>query len=98
MQAPWSPRAGLALVTQYFIPHEDANGHYRMVLIGGYGGFLDGEGDGDLRCRPDIWVTSDGVNWNMTVEEGPFGGIAWAGALAWEPNATTVEESMDLCF
>jgi hypothetical protein len=92
-EAAWSPRAGMALVTQYFRPSVTEAGYYRMVLVGGYGGYLDdARSDGGLRCRPDVWVTEDGYNWNNTVATGPFGGIAWAGIVAWEPNVTFQEE------
>jgi hypothetical protein len=94
-QAPWSPRASMGLVTQYFKPVESENGYWRMVLIGGYGGYPaeDIRSDGDLRCRSDVWSTLDGINWNQSVAEGPFGGIGFMGVTAWEPNVTTQTES-----
>ena len=90
-QAAWSPRAAMGLVTQYFVPESDEAGYHRMVLVGGYGGFLDEEWfDGGLRCREDVWVSKDGVRWNRTTDSFPFGGIAFMGIVAWEPNITDV--------
>lgn len=84
----------MGLVTQYFKPEEDEAGYYRMVLVGGYGGYLDdARFDGGLRCREDVWVTNDGLTWNRTVESGIFGGLAFMGIVAWEPNTTFIEES-----
>lgn len=87
----------MGLVTQFFKPKEDEAGYYRMVLVGGYGGFLDEERyDGGLRCREDVWVTTDGVTWNRTVASATFGGIAFMGIVAWEPNVTVGEDGKPL--
>ncbi len=53
----------------------------RFVLIGGYGGFpkttpyFDG-----IRCRPDIWISTDGANWIQASNNATFGARAWHGS------------------
>ncbi len=63
-------------------------GYDRMILIGGYGGYLDERFDGGLRCRSDIWASLDGRNWTLVSDSPPFGSIAWFGLKAWNPNVT----------
>ena len=93
-EAVWSPRMAMGLVAQYIMPNYETNepATYRMVLIGGYGGYLDHRSDGGLRCRSDVWSSYDGKNWTLVTKTAPFGGLAWMGAAAWNPNGTAYEK------
>lgn len=81
----------MGLVTQYFKPSANEEGYSRMILIGGYGGYTDERADGGLRCRAGVWTSTNGYNWTQ-LTFGPFGGIAFMGLVAWEPNATIGEK------
>lgn len=84
--APWPPRVGGGLISQYFFnitKGEDVSqSKERMLLIGGYGGYVEG---GELYdgyySRSDIWETYDGYNWTLLVPSATFGGRAWFGLV-----------------
>lgn len=80
----------MGLVTQFFRPSPDEAGYLRMVLIGGYGGWLDERTDGGLRCRADVWASTDGGNWTLVTARAAFGGLAFFGVTSWEPNITEI--------
>ncbi len=80
----------MGLVTQFFRPSLEVSGYFRMVLIGGYGGWLDERSDGGLRCRSDVWASDDGKTWTLVTANAAFGGLAFFGVAAWEPNATQI--------
>jgi hypothetical protein len=84
----------MGLVTQFFRPSADESGYYRIVLIGGYGGWLDSRTDGGLRCRADVWALEEGGNWTMLTDKAQFGGLAFFGVAAWEPNITQIGTGM----
>ncbi len=56
-----------------------ANSRERIVLIGGYGGWLSFGSNADRHehdgfvTRPDVWDTFDGYNWNLLSVSGVFG-------------------------
>ena len=68
--AGFSPRAGSLIVSQYYYNttanETMANSTERMVLIGGFGGYLQDHAwyDG-FRSRGDTWTSVDGVSWRM---------------------------------
>lgn len=64
----------------------------RMVLAGGYGGWLEdseiGVYDG-FYSRPDTWESFDGYNWTLLNPNCTFGGRAWFGmGNLGDPNRT----------
>lgn len=74
----------MGLVTQWFFnvshgqTYEEAK--ERMVLLGGYGGWLDGV-DSSLydgySCRNDVWQTYDGANWTYLASPPRISVRAW---------------------
>jgi hypothetical protein len=90
-KAPWSPRVGGGLISQYFFnisKGEDVSmSKERMILIGGYGGYVDKphsiekEMFDGYYCRADIWETYNGYNWTLLTTQAPFGGRAWFGLV-----------------
>lgn len=85
--APWSPRAGLSAVTQFFFNDSTQSvgqGAYRLLVLGGYGGWLEqspavypyavGEYDG-FRCREDVWAMDSSGNWTSLTTNASFQGI-----------------------
>lgn len=95
-EAAWSPRAAMGIISQYLqLNGSFYEGYHRMVLIGGYGGYLDERFDGGLRCRSDVWASLDGRNWTLLSENPPFGSIAWFGFNSWNPNVTIGQKATD---
>jgi len=85
--APWSPRVGMGLVSQWFFNKTDGetlkDSRERIVLAGGYGGYPAVEPniakyDGFI-TRADTWQTFDGQNWTQLNWNNTFGGRAWFG-------------------
>jgi len=67
-QAAFSPRAGLSVVSQYYFNSTAnetmANSTERMVVIGGFGGWLEDNAAYDgFRSRGDVWASYDGLTW-----------------------------------
>lgn len=89
--APWSPRGGMSVVSQWYwnftgdpalvktrrdtpstdpqySPIDGNNAVKRMVLVGGFGGFLQedplGRWDG-MVTRGDVWATVNGSHWEL---------------------------------
>lgn len=95
--ASWSPRVGMGLVSQVWYDVEQGesieNGRERLVLAGGYGGWLDGvqyppnvndtalepTGYDGYRCRGDTWESYDGINWSLLNSSNFFSARAWFG-------------------
>ena len=87
MQAPWSPRVGAGVVSQWFFNRSDGesleDSRERLVLMGGYGGWPNTGStarlfDGYI-SRPDSWHTHDGVSWQQLNWNNSFGSRAWMG-------------------
>lgn len=89
--APWSPRVGMSVVSQWYYNdtagQKFANSTERMVLVGGYGGFLD-EGANKAKydgfsCRADSWETYDGRTWRLLRAVNSFSPRAWAAMVTY---------------
>ena len=66
--AGFSPRAGASVVSQHYFNttanETMANSTERIVLIGGFGGWLEDNVNYDgFRSRGDVWTTHDGYTW-----------------------------------
>lgn len=94
VQAPWSPRAGMGLLNQPYTGTLAAQTE-RIVLLGGYGGWLstDERFDG-IRCQSDVWVTLDMKNWTRIAETTEVGGVAWFGFTVWNIDASKPDHTM----
>ena len=104
---PFSPRCGSTIVSQWYFnatANETSNSAVeRMVLIGGYGGFLSNEAGYDgFRSRGDVWASTDGVSWEQLSIDGADGSLparAWTDAVVFYAtgNATRTDRiSQDL--
>lgn len=83
--APWSPRVGASLVSQWYFNTSQGetidNSRERLVLIGGYGGFVESDSRYDgYYSRADTW-SFDGADWTVLKAVNTFGGRAWMGAV-----------------
>jgi hypothetical protein len=93
--APWSPRVGAGLVAHWYFPPSltVADSRERLVLVGGYGGWLDERSvnananananaktryDG-FYCRSDAWESYDGSRWSLLNASTSLKGRAWFG-------------------
>ena len=67
----------IIMMMMIIILYYRANSRERIVLIGGYGGWLSFGSNADLHdgfvTRPDVWDTFDGYNWNLLSVSGAFG-------------------------
>ena len=106
--AAWAPMAGMNVLSQWYFSANETSGNSteRLVLIGGYGGFpstnvklYDG-----LRCRGDVWTSSNGSYWTLLSADGAPGSLpprAWAGAavlhqegnVKLDPSQSAVDEN-----
>jgi hypothetical protein len=85
----FSPRAGASLVSQWYYNttanETMANSTERMVLIGGFGGWLqDNDWYDGFRSRGDTWASTDGTTWlrlSNVGDEGSLPARAWSGAI-----------------
>jgi len=81
--APWVPRVGHQMVSQWYFDADggetSADARERILLIGGFGGFLqDTPGyDGGYHAYNDIWESWDGNNWTMLTDSPAFDQRAW---------------------
>jgi hypothetical protein len=89
-QAPWSPRCGFGATAQWYFNETTQNisdGAMRLVVIGGYGGWLDQTGvqfpytqqgagvyDG-VRTRRDVWSMNTSGDWVLLNSNPTFLGI-----------------------
>ena len=99
--APWSPRVGFGLLSHYFynetIGETEADNYERMVFIGGFGGWIEGDSRfNGQTCRDDVWVTTRDssyqteITWTRLIEHAYFGPRAWFGLALWRsPNSLT---------
>jgi hypothetical protein len=84
--APWSPRCGFGAITQFYFNETYqtlADGAYRVLLVGGYGGWLDqsvamfpyrqGAYDG-IRSRNDVWSMDGNGTWTLLNDNATFPG------------------------
>ena len=93
-QAPWSPRAGMGVVNQPYTGNFVSQ-RERVVLIGGYGGWLsDDERFDGIRSQSDVWVTFDMQNWTRIAESTDIGGVAWFGFSIWEMDSSASDHTM----
>lgn len=101
--AAWSPRAAMNVLSQWYFNVNQTvdNSTERMVLIGGYGGFpVDGGTSYDgLRCRGDVWTSTNGSHWTLIGPEGSIPPRAWAGATVLyaegsDPEAKKLDAAM----
>lgn len=99
--APWSPRVGMGLVSQvwYDVLQGESieDGRERMILAGGYGGWLEGvqyttSTNDDIldpmrydgyRCRGDTWESYDGIQWSLLNSSNSFSARAWFGMVSY---------------
>lgn len=89
--APWSPRVGMSVVSQWFYDTSKgevfANTTERIVLVGGYGGFLEDGPDkvkyDGFSCRSDSWTTINGFNWTLLNAKNSFPARAWAAMITY---------------
>lgn len=86
--APWSPRVGAGLVSQWYFDYPQQtvdSSRERMVLIGGYGGWLTTGVNAHLHdgfyCRSDSWESYDGFTWNLLNTTNAIKGRAWFGTF-----------------
>lgn len=84
-EGSFSPRAGATVVSQTYFNttanETQADSRERMVLVGGYGGFLFGNENYDgYRSRGDVWTSYDGVSWERISNDGEPGALP---ARAW---------------
>ena len=85
----FSPRAGATLVNQFYYNSTAnetmANSTERMVLIGGFGGWLEDHTYYDgFRSRGDVWASSDGVTWSQLADGSQPSALpprAWSDAI-----------------
>lgn len=86
--APWSPRCAMGAVAQWHFnasAQTKEQGASRLVLMGGYGGWLDqtsasfpykqGVYDG-IRTRGDVWSMGGDGDWVLLSAQAEFGGTA----------------------
>ena len=84
--APWSPRAGLGAIAQFYFNESTqtvGQGAYRLLVLGGYGGWLEqsaavfpysvGDYDG-FRCREDVWSMDSTGSWELLTNNASFQG------------------------
>lgn len=89
--APWSPRVGMSVVSQWYYNTSAGQGFTdtaeRMVLVGGYGGFLDYGANKDkfdgFSCRADSWTTYDGRTWSLLSSKINVPARAWAAMITY---------------
>lgn len=84
--APWNPRVGMGLVSHHYWNATNnetvANSTERIVMAGGYGGWLagvDSRYDG-YYCQTDTW-SFDGKKWKLLNDINNFGSRAWFGMV-----------------
>jgi hypothetical protein len=67
----------------------------RVVMIGGYGGWLstDERFDG-IRSQSDVWESYDMLNWTRIAESTDLGGLAWFGLSVWSPDETDADQTL----
>lgn len=85
--ADWSPRVGMGVVSQHYFNYTQletiADSKERMLLVGGYGGWVEGEHkdyDGYF-CRNDVWESFDGIYWKLLGFPDRVNGRAWFGMV-----------------
>lgn len=83
--APWSPRVGAGLVSQCYWDSSSqtySDGKERLVLLGGYGGWLNYGANASaydgFYCRGDSWESYDGRTWTK-LNTTALSGRAWFG-------------------
>ena len=97
----FSPRCGATVLTQWYFnatANETASDAVqRMVLIGGYGGYLtdDPKYDG-YRSRGDVWASVDGITWDLISDGENTGALparAWSDGVVFyaSGNATKTD-------
>jgi hypothetical protein len=87
--AGFSPRAGASIVSQFYynttLNETMANSTERMVLIGGFGGWLEDHPFYDgFRSRGDVWASSDGSTWSQLTDGSDATALpprAWSSAI-----------------
>eukprot|EP01034_Spumella_vulgaris_P024096 gene24096-30399_t len=88
--APWSPRVGSQVLSHFYFNTSNnnetiADTKERLVLAGGYGGWLEENTGGvttvfdGYSCRADTWETYDGITWRLLNANNAFGSRAWFG-------------------
>lgn len=83
--APWAPRVGMSALSHWYF-NSTAGQNYeqsieRLVVIGGYGGFLTAETNSNgFSCFNDVWMSSNGSNWVLLNSNASFGPRAWFAA------------------
>eukprot|EP01038_Epipyxis_sp_PR26KG_P013274 gene13274-17787_t len=96
METPWSPRVGMSVVSQWYFNTSAGetmhNSTERMVLVGGYGGWLatDTRYDG-FYCRADSWESYNGYNWTLLNPKNSIGGRAWFGMIVRHGTNSSME-------
>lgn len=83
-EAPaYSPRLGFGMISHWYFNASEGQNYTdaveRLVVAGGYGGWLDEERFDGIRGRQDVWVSADPIagNWTLITDEVVFGERAW---------------------
>ena len=76
LQAPWTPRLGAGLVSQFYTNSNNSQESERMIIAGGYGGWpYNNSQYTGVSCMSDVW--SFNGTWILLISNASFGNRAW---------------------